>query len=405
MSDFPTVSDKISDFMADSFPPWVQRDLGNLSYARRETLMRFIRDMNLKGLSRSTVLGYAKAIRTLGCDGKPYEELTSEDHMAWMERISSNGWSEGTVNLLRMQVKHFLRWLHGCRSVRDPTPEPLRCIQQHRTRRTLPKGILSRDEIRQLIDACDNQRDRALVFTGYESGGRAGEILGTKIGDAVFDAFGAVFYLNRGKTGERRVRLIESVPDLKLWISMHPNKNDPDAPLWPKQRSGALGYAGFYYLLGELCKKAGISKHVHLHLLRHSRATHLANVLTEAQMREYFGWAKDSDMPSVYVHLSGRDVDSTLLKHYGIKVEAPTEHDQLEPKMCPWCKTVNSPSARFCQSCNAPLDPASASKAVEKERKRDELMERFIERVFQEAPAAGENILRELKRELAELAG
>jgi site-specific recombinase XerD len=404
MTVFPTVSDKTSDFMADSFPPWVRRDLEELSDARRETFMRFVRDMELKGLSRSTVLGYVKAVRTLDCDGKRYEELTGEDLMSWMERIGSNGWSEGTVNLFRMRVKHFLRWLHGCRSVRDPTPEPLRVIQQRRTRRTLPKGILSRGEIRRLVDACDSQRDRALVFVTYELGPRDAEVLGTKIKDAEFDQFGAVLRIS-GKTGERRVRLIESVPDLKLWISMHPQGNDPDAPLWLKRGSGALGFAGFYYLLEKLGRKAGLNKHVYPYLFRHSRATHLANVLTEAQMREFFGWTKNSDMPSVYVHLSGRDVDSTLLKHYGIKVEAPTEDDQLEPKTCPWCKTLNSASARFCQSCNAPLDPASASKAVEKERKRDELMERFIERVFQEAPAAGENVLRELKKELAELAG
>jgi integrase/recombinase XerD len=56
-------------------------------------------------------------------------------------------------------------------------------------------------------------------------------------------------------------------------------------------------------------------------------------------MREYFGWTKSSDMPKVYVHLSGRDVDSTLLKHYGIKVEVPKEKE-FEPKACPGAKPL-----------------------------------------------------------------
>lgn len=158
-----------------------------------------------------------KVIRSLSYDGKPYEELTREDLMAWMERISSNGWSTETVNWHRRKVKHFLRWLHGCRSVRDPTPEPLKCIQQQHTRRKLPKGILSRGEIRRLIDACGNQRNRTLVFATYESGARAGEILGIKIGDVEFDQFGGVLHLNRGKTGERRIRLVESVSKLAPW--------------------------------------------------------------------------------------------------------------------------------------------------------------------------------------------
>ena len=168
--------------------------------------------------------------------------------------------------------------------------------------------------------------------------------------------------------------------------------------------AGPLSRDGFEQLLRKLGREAGLNKHVHPHLLRHTRATHLANVLTEAQMREFFGWTKGSDMPSVYVHLSGRDVDSVLLKHYGIKVEASTE-DLLEPRTCPWCKAVSSPSARFCQSCNAPLDPASASQAVEKQHKRMELVERFIERLHEEGPRdIADGIFMEMRKELAELA-
>jgi integrase/recombinase XerD len=391
--------------VSSDFPAWVQRDIARLSDARREVFTRFVREMKLRGYSHETILGYVKVIRSLGYDGKPYEELTSEDLMAWMERISSNGWSAETVNWHRRMIKHFLRWLHGCKSAKDPTPEPLRVIQQQRKRRELPKGILSRAEIRRLIDACENQRDRALVFVAYESGARAGEILGVKIGDVEFDRFGAVLHLNRGKTGERRIRLVESVPDLKLWLSMHPEGNNKSATLWPKMRGDRkpLSRDGLGILLRKLARRTGLNKHVHPHLLRHSRATHLANVLTEAQMREFFGWTKDSDMPSVYVHLSGRDVDSALLRYYGIKVEAPAEN-LLEPKTCPWCKVVNSPSARFCQSCNAPLDPSGASEAAERLRRREEFVVRFIERVLREAPGVGENILKEMRQELEELA-
>ena len=35
-------------------------------------------------------------------------------------------------------------------------------------------------------------------------------------------------------------------------------------------------------------------------------------------MNVYFGWAQGSDMPGVYVHLSGRDVDDAILKANGI---------------------------------------------------------------------------------------
>ena len=395
---------KVIPTVSNNLPEWAQRDMIKLSGPRRETLMRFIRELERKGASRWTIKNYVMAIRTLGFDGKSYEELSTGDLEAWMDQIGANGWAPETVNTNRKCVKSFLRWLDGCKSARDPTPERLKCIRQQWTRKKLPKVILSQAEIRRLLDASGTQRDRALIFVAYESGARAGEILSLKIGSAEFDCYGAVLRVH-GKTGERCIRLVESVPDLRLWISMHPRRGDADAMLWPtlRQRKGPLGADGFQILLRRLSKEAGINKHIHPHLLRHSRATHLANVLTEAQMREFFGWTKASDMPSVYVHLSGRDVDATLLKHYGIMVEAAKE-DLLEPKACPWCQVVNPPSAKFCQQCNAPLDPANASKAMEKQRKRMELVERFVEKLREEAPSIADGIFRELRKEIEELA-
>ncbi len=57
-------------------------------------------------------------------------------------------------------------------------------------------------------------------------------------------------------------------------------------------------------LAGDLAKE----KHSYSYIFRHSRATFLAQYLTESQLCVYFGWRQGSDMPKVYVHLSGRDI-------------------------------------------------------------------------------------------------
>lgn len=95
-----------------------------------------------------------------------------------------------------------------------------------------------------------------------------------------------------------------------------------------------------------------------------------------------------------------RDVNEALLKHYGIRVEAAKE-DTLTPKVCPWCKTMNSPSARFCQSCNAPLDPISAQKAAEKQKQKFQ----FVMDVFSDLAkgASLEDALRDRRKELKAL--
>ena len=64
----------------------------------------------------------------------------------------------------------------------------------------------------------------------------------------------------------------------------------------------------------KIARKAGIEKKVYPHLFRHSRATQLARYLTEMEMKIFFGWSKNSNMPSVYVHLSGRDIDEKIIQ-------------------------------------------------------------------------------------------
>jgi integrase len=70
-----------------------------------------------------------------------------------------------------------------------------------------------------------------------------------------------------------------------------------------------------YSILGLVCS---VNKNIYPHLFRHTRATHLVDKLTEAQMKIYFGWSGRSEVPSVYVHLSGRDVEEAILRMYDI---------------------------------------------------------------------------------------
>jgi len=42
--------------------------------------------------------------------------------------------------------------------------------------------------------------------------------------------------------------------------------------------------------------------------------TELARVLTEQELKVVAGWAKDSRMAAVYVHLPGRDAEMALRK-------------------------------------------------------------------------------------------
>ena len=171
----------------------------------------------------------------------------------------------------------------------------------------LPEEILTEEEVEKIINSAQSLRDKTFLAILYESGMRAGEILTRKVKDISFDERGAKILID-GKTGRRIVRICKFSNLLKEFIS---NKS-------PEERIFNFTYSNASRILKETCMIAGINKKVRLHLMRHSRATHLANFLTESQLKAFFGWSQGSRMASVYVHLTGKDIDDAILKASGI---------------------------------------------------------------------------------------
>lgn len=68
--------------------------------------------------------------------------------------------------------------------------------------------------------------------------------------DVTIDRYGAMI---TGKAGMRRIRIIDAVPDLQLWLNMHPRDDAPNAPLWITPKGGALSYTQAH----AICTKAG----------------------------------------------------------------------------------------------------------------------------------------------------
>jgi integrase len=190
----------------------------------------------------------------------------------------------------------------------------------------LPEELLSESEVVKLVQSAKYVRDKALIYLLYESGARIGEILSLRIKNITFGESISSILVN-GKTGQRRIPIVRSSPLLKEWMERHPFRNIPTALVWVKldERKGnlrqqkdrdifrELSYVTVKKMLRQTFAVAGIHKRHNPHLFRHSRATFLAQHLTEAQLKQFFGWTQASDMAARYVHLSGRDLDGAIL--------------------------------------------------------------------------------------------
>ncbi len=294
---------------------------------------------------------------------KPFGHATKDDLISLVGGLETNPkYAEHTKYDFKIVLKMFYKWLEG----NDETfPQKISWLKPKlkNENHKLPEDLITEDEVLRMVNAAHHARDKAMVLVLYEAGCRIGELLSLKMQNVQFDQYGAVLRVT-GKTGDRRVRIISSSPALATWINLYERASDPRAPLWPPRSSNkklrntieCMDHRSVYEMLHTLAEKAGIKKNIHPHLFRHSRATALANKLTEAQMKEHFGWVQGSDMASTYVHLSGRDVDNALLKLQGLATDETKKEDKIKVKSCQRCKEHNSPTSKFCTKCGLPLD-------------------------------------------------
>ncbi|MGV8084834.1 MAG: tyrosine-type recombinase/integrase [Candidatus Bilamarchaeum sp.] len=292
---------------------------------------------------------------------KPFKETNKDDLIIAVGELENTKLAEHTRYDLKIVLKMFYKWLEGNDETMPSKIAWLKPkIKNHKHK--LPEELLTEEEVLKLVDAAGNVRDKAFILIIYESGCRIGELLTLKIKNIGFDQYGGILRVN-GKTGDRRVRIISSAPSLAAWIELHPKGKDPDAMLWhstwrnsKQKKPQNLSHGTVYTLLKEYAVKAGIRKRIYPHLFRHSRATALANKLTESQMKEHFGWVQGSEMAATYVHLSGRDVDNALLKLQGLVQVEETKSEKLNVRVCPRCKDHNGPISMFCTKCGLPLN-------------------------------------------------
>ena len=303
---------------------------------------------------------------------KDFRSWTSKDIIEVLEKIEVEDLSDSSKNEYRRTLTKFFKWLKG-----EDWPD-LKSLKGDKKHSRKPQ-VLTKEEILQLIEGAKHPRDKAAIALLYDCGLRVGELASITFKDLVFNDYGGKVKV-RGKTGERLVPFVMAEPYIKNWVQMHPNPAHNE-PLFVgtgnKNFGKPLFYESYQNIIKRAVKKSGIQKKVTPHIIRHTRATHLASKLTESEMCHYLGWQLGSDMPKVYVHLSGRDIDNAIYtKVYGLKIDDSNKDDSIKPVACPRCKENCGPSSEYCYRCGMPL---KEEKIFHMERTAIDLRKEFLD--------------------------
>ena len=349
--------------------------------SQKADIEAFLREMRVNGSAEWTVENYRRTLMKFArfCR-KPFKETTKEDVLRFIEKVQKEA-AETTVNLRKIHLKRFYRWLYGME--RGDYPPQVKSLKAKPTRGKITRDeLLTDEELKEIIRHAGNSRNRALIAVLFETAARPSELLSLNVGSVEAKEYGFMLYIKESKTKVRNLPVIQTASYLARWLEDHPFRQNPNAPLWINlSRNGygkRLEYIGLLKLLHDAAKRAGIKKRFSPRWLRHLRLTHLATQITEQTLKNFAGWTPESAMPRVYIHLNGKDVENAILKASGVKVEEKPPQRVFEPRICPRCGTENPDTAIYCGKCGTPLTipMALATKSVpidEVKRLREEV--------------------------------
>ncbi|MFP3261913.1 MAG: site-specific integrase [Nitrososphaeria archaeon] len=229
------------------------------------------------------------------------------------------------------------------------------------------KTTLTEEEVKAVIQNSEDPMVGAFISLEDEIGARPPEIFNLRIGDIVKDGNDVIVNIKHGKTGYRSIPIIKSVSLLFQWLEIHPFKNDANAHLRINKsnhnRFKQWSYTACNETIQAFAEKAGIKKGVSIYTFLHTSTTRDAKLgFTEAQLCLKYGWKIGSRVPSVYLHLSAKDLREVVRNICGGKLLELPKPQTIE---CHRCHALNHPSQHYCSNCGASLNPQEiAQKSV-----------------------------------------
>jgi integrase/recombinase XerD len=232
-----------------------------------ESIEKFKQVLRSKRYSENTVTTYSEALKSflVFYREKAIADITNDDVIVYNnEYILKNNLSASYQNQIVNAIKLFFQTIRETKMLVDKIHRPKRA-------KVLP-NVLSKEEVKLILNTHSNIKHKMMLSLIYSCGLRCGELLALQ--PVHIDSKRNLVLLKNSKGQKDRIvplspKILEMLRE--YYTSFKPSKYlfegvIPGEPYSEKSLQSVLKQA---------LKKAGISKPVSLHWLRHSFATHL----------------------------------------------------------------------------------------------------------------------------------
>jgi integrase/recombinase XerD len=266
-----------------------------LPAATEESLKKFTQWMHSRNYSPNTIKTYTDAIRVFfHWVAKSPEEIVNRDITLFNNQyILSKELSRNYQNQVVNALKLFFKTEYNQHLQTEKIERPKR-------EKKLP-NVLSKEEMKRILQAQSNEKHRAMLSIIYACGLRCSELLNLKPLD--IDSDRLILIVRNAKGRKDRIVPIsqKTIEMLREYYKLH----KPETYLFEGQTKGSrYSEKSLQSVLKQALQKAYIQKPATLHWLRHSYATHLLEAGTDLRYIQELLGHKSSKTTEIYTHVS-----------------------------------------------------------------------------------------------------
>jgi len=267
---------------------------------------KMLQDMALRNYCRRTINSYVYLTgRFFAWLGKPPAQATREDVRRYLlYLVNDEGMSKSTYGTVRAALKFFFEVTLGKPCVIERILAPKR-------RYRLP-DVLSLEEALELLKHVETYRNRVALTVMYGSGLRIGETCSLRVDD--IDSSRMLIHIREAKG--RKERFVILPKTVLALLREYWKMAKPESYFFPGKVKGThITAPAIRKAFHNACKRAGVTKELTPHSLRHSFATYLVDTGTDLDVVQALLGHESIRTTGIYTRTSTRrlkDVVSPL---------------------------------------------------------------------------------------------
>ena len=277
-----------------------------------------------KGLSKNTLESYGRDVRKFVLfmqENKisSVHDIKYENILDFLSHFKKQGFSDTTTARNIVSIKQFFKYLQIEKIL---TEDPTAHLRTPKMKKSIP-GVISLEEV-EIILASPNEltlegiRDSAMLEVLYATGIRVSELIGIKLNEVNFEMGFVIVY---GKGSKERIVPMGEKAQEKLKIYMLESrpallKSRDSKELFVTRRGKGMTRQGFWKLIKTYALKAGISKKISPHTLRHSFATHLLERGADLRTIQIMLGHSDISTTQIYTHVENERLKEIHKKYH-----------------------------------------------------------------------------------------